>query len=137
MKKIYQRTDSDCQKCALAVLLDKEYEEIPDFAEGIDMNIIMKEQADIFDARLDKYLEENGMFRVDCKVSYTDELLIIPYVSKTQLAIGILRKNERKYSHAVVIEVSFNRCSIVFDPKKNSDYDLKDITYIEFICKEL
>lgn len=136
--KVFQKTESDCQRCSYAYVLNLTYDEVPDFVDKLPAFNFKEEDGDIFDKRIDNFLKSIGYLRliVDCKYDKEKEMLTIPYCSKDEiLQIGVLKKEGRKYSHAVVLKVEKNNVSIIFDPKKNSDYDITDITHIEYLFK--
>lgn len=137
MKEIYQKTDSDCQKCSLCFLLNKNYDEVPDFTDGMDKYNMSDSDKDLFDERLDVYLKSLGLFRLDVEVNVNEKgLLYLPYSSFVPMqVIGVLKKKDTPFSHAVVLDVSNKNARILFDPKKDSDYEIKDITHVEYILK--
>ncbi len=76
--------------------------------------------------------------RVTIDVIFDKESYAIhmPYVSsKFFRCIGILKKPDRKYSHAVVLSVTDNSKIEMDDPKEDSDYDLSDIKQIELFFR--
>lgn len=122
---IKQRTDSDCYQCCLSELINIPYEEIPEFSKLYDGNRLYTE--------IDKFLYLHGYIRIVCDVTFENGVLNIPYFSGKCNCIGILEKQGRDYSHAVVLAFQDNNNITVYDPKNNSEYEFDDIAKIEII----
>ena len=135
MKKYYQKNNKDCLQCSLGTLLNIDYNTIPAFYEAIkDMNNPTKEEGDRFDESVDKWLYDNGFIRVYIEMPYSENGVLFPYFSVKPIKfLGILKKKDRNFSHSVVLELKEKDCTIIHDPKKYSDYDIRDLTHIEKI----
>lgn len=130
----YQRNDKDCLNCCLSTLLDIEYDTLPKFWE------LYPNENDsddlLFRVEFDKWLASKGYFRIMCDCGFVPKKIKVPYISLEEIdCIGILKKQNRFYSHCVILTITKNKIEIAFDPKKNSDYDLLDIVSLEFIIK--
>ena len=137
-----QRTESDCLNCCLSELLNIPYEEIPPFwkvwKNGI-MEKPTKEECDEYDKQLYSWLNEMGYILISINVKYDPDkdCIELPCMSKKSFrCIGTLRKKERFFSHAVILDV-YDGNIYMQDPKENSDYSIEDITYIDFILKDI
>jgi hypothetical protein len=135
---IKQRNDRDCLQCCLAELLNIDYDVIPKFYEAYpkDLNNCQPEESKKFTKLFDDWLNSLGFFRILFDVKYDDGNIKMPYISiKNLKMIGILKKENRMFSHCVILKN--NRKTIeIDDPKKNSDYDIRDIIGIEILCKK-
>jgi len=126
----------------LSELLNIPYEEIPPFwkvwKNGI-MEKPTKEECDEYDKQLYSWLNEMGYILISINVKYDPDkdCIELPCMSKKSFrCIGTLRKKERFFSHAVILDV-YDGNIYMQDPKENSDYSIEDITYIDFILKDI
>jgi len=127
---VMMRTDKDCLQACLSELLNLPYEKIPAFYESNGQNV------EHFWYEVDAWLKSIGLFRIVLNASYDSErdAVRIPLLSlKTYRCLGVLEKPGRAYTHSVVLEISDGTCQLC-DPKKNSEYDLKDLIQIEIIA---
>lgn len=129
MKKYYQKTHNDCVTATIATLLQVDPKTIPLFIENgkqwcKDYYDWLLKKHGLYAIRLsrDKYISDG---RID--------------ISKDIKCIGILHKKENKHTHAVIIDIvktnEVLEYSIFHDPKKNSEYEIEDLSEIEFLCK--
>lgn len=128
-----QKHDTDCLQACLSYIFNIKYEDIPEFYKYFD-----KEDDSEFSVIFDNWLASIGYIRVmvPAKCENGKGVSIVGYYNnrKKYIAIGILQKKFRKYSHAVVL-ISQDGYMEMQDPKKNSDYDLTDLEYIEIFIK--
>jgi len=133
---IMQKNDRDCLICCLSELLNINYDFIPKFYETypLDLETSSEEHERKFRKKYDKWLTDNGYYRIMIDISIKENTIMIPYVSKKIRCLGVLKKKEKLYSHMVVLSIK-NKEITIFDPKQNSDYELLDIIGMEFIIK--
>lgn len=127
---VMMRTDNDCLQACLSELLEVPYEEIPAFWELCGLN------GKQFWERVDAWLKSKGLFRVVLNASYDSErdAVRLPLLSLPKYrCLGVLEKPGRAHTHSVVLEISEGTC-LQYDPKKNSEYDLRDLIQIEIIA---
>lgn len=141
VKLVKQRHSKDCFTAVLSSLLDIEYENIPKFYKLFpskdDMPSESDNATDEFRIQFDSWLKSHGYYRVLFDVKYNEESkkVDMPYCSlDVYYCVGILRKPERTYDHAVVLHVTQEDITIL-DPKNGSDYEISDIIGIEIITK--
>lgn len=134
---IYQRHNDDCMQATLANLLCMPYESIPEFYKTFNND------GNRFVEALDKFLIGAGYFRITVDVKVRDDKTIaIPFSCSPEklYCIGILEKQGREYSHAVLLEVIPKEKTpgfrIAHDPSPNSEYDIYDLIQVEFIMKK-
>lgn len=136
MKYINQKHEKDCLQATLANLLGISYNTIPDFWKYYN-----GEDNGEFTIILDDFLADMGCFRFLVDVTYEDNKIKLPFYfsSPTITGIGILKKKDRWWSHAVLMEISRNQdkfsVTILHDPKPNSEYTIEDIIQVEIIIK--
>lgn len=139
MEKEYQRHHRDCLQCTLATLLSVPYESIPEFYKTIaDMNSPTKEEAEAFERQYWDWLKSNGYVVIEVKAKYVEGGTIeVPFVSLDEyFCLGTLKKEHRNFSHSVVLRVTNNNnIELYHDPKRNSDYDIRDLISIDFIFR--
>lgn len=126
---IMQKGKKDCLQATLSNLLKIPYEEIPAFTE-------LYESMEDFNKEYDKWLFSRGYIRI----LFDYDITKLPWISDQILMIGILKKDNRDYSHAVIIQYIHSgpktvKIELVHDPLKESDYDIKDLIQIEIITK--
>lgn len=116
-----QKHEQDCLTVCLEEITGVPYDDIPEFFK-MDPETVVPE-----------YVGWLGSIDYVRVVSYCDILPEI--VTKGFKYIAILRKPERAYSHAVVIEVIDEEGGYVLhDPKgPESEYTLKDLISVEYI----
>jgi hypothetical protein len=134
---ISQKNEKDCLQTTLANLLSIPYEVVPTFYQSYEK----RGESDFF-IELDDWLNSIGRYRILFDAGFREDGKIsIPFYCGVEKfrCIGILEKEGRKFSHAVLLEFerkkdgSFN--IEMYDPKPNSEYDLFDLVQIEIIAK--
>jgi hypothetical protein len=137
MRKVYQRYDNDCMRASLATLLNKKYEEIPDFCKDIyKINRTEAEATKLFQSRLKKFYNKNSLLSIVCDVKILKDYIRMPSVSEPLYAIGILYK-KRYFAHAVVVYVDKYGIKIVHNPQKNDTvYTIDNLVSIIYLIKK-
>jgi hypothetical protein len=127
---IKQKNSKDCMQCCLSELLNIPYEEIPEFYK------MYNKYSDNYLEPLDDWLSSLGYVRMLIDVSIDENVVQLPfYYSKNKFkCMGILRKENRKYDHAVIVYYKNGQIGID-DPKINTDYSIKDLVQLEFIFR--
>ena len=129
---INQRNKKDCTQATLANLLNIPYEKIPAFYEEY-------EKTGDFLGPLDAWLKSIGRYRLSVDVTWKGEELQLPFVVFTDSvkAVGVLGKDDRPYTHAVLLEIRFSdgeyKTRILHDPRPDTDYDIFDLVSIELL----
>lgn len=123
-----QKHDKDCLQTCLSNLLNIPYNEIPEFYKYYDDDNFTKE--------FDNWLSKKGLLRILIDVKIENGTVRMPfYHSGDEFeCIGILRKEGRKFSHAVIIHYK-NKSLEIFDPKAGSEYLPEDLIQLEFIYR--
>jgi hypothetical protein len=133
MKYIYQKHTKDCLQATLSNLLSLPYSIIPEFYKYYE-----NEDKDKWINMLTDFLDDHGYFRILLNVRIENDLImpINIYNNSPLLCIGILEKKGRNYAHAVLLEYLNNNFTIIHDPKRNTEYDIRDLIQIELILKK-
>lgn len=133
MNYAYQKTDADCYRTTVSNLLQMPYEEVPGFLTGTKEGDDIQAKWDAFD----EWLNSIGKVRIEFKVAYDKSIeaykMDTLVAAKDVLCIFTLKKPYLWFSHAVLGAKKLKSLEIVFDPKRSSDYDLDDLTSIEYI----
>jgi hypothetical protein len=126
MKNMMRKKD-DCFRCCIAELLDIPYEDVPDFFGD---EIENKFTEDHIYKRLADWLEKKGIARL--YIPCTSKNFISCVASQNMSLIGVFKKENIEYSHAVVLRTTDRGTSWdILDPKPNSDYHFHDLCAIE------
>lgn len=138
---IMQKNDRDCLVCCLAEVFGIPYESIPKFYEAfpVELQDTTDAHGDDFAKRYNTWLETMGYTHIYIEAKFNKEKDLVEYYGmprKDFVGIASMKKAHRPYSHAVVIK---NKDGIVevIDPKKNSDYELEDLTEIEIFVPRI
>ena len=118
---IKQKHDKDCLQCCLSEILDMPYEKIPNFYKEYVKSV------DTANTMFDEWLRELGLLRFYATIT---DLQSVPYCSGSVRFLGELKKDDRKFSHAVVLWVEDNKLYME-DPLAKSDYTLDDLCGVE------
>lgn len=134
--KVYpmMRNSQDCLRVCLNILLKIPYEDIPQFFD-IDDVFTHKE----FDDKYDSWLNSKGYKRLKPPVIKLAEYILKYCNDRPSLIIGVLHKDDKDYSHAVIIRLIWgdDKCEILLehDPKPDTDYTIDDLVEIDVIYK--
>lgn len=124
MKKVYQKGKDDCYRAAIATYFNLDYESVPDFMPDEGM----------FE-RIEVFLNKLGF----TKFFYPCSLETIPLIRQKEFyCVGVLKKPDREFSHAVILKVDNDfkgdEClvSVHHDPLVDSDYTIDDLWGFNF-----
>lgn len=114
MEKINQTIfglEGNCQSAVLAMLLGLGIEDVPHFSKGLgeDCALSVQEKADIFNKRVDAFLEEKGLELL----WFTPNEEILKYAKEDYpMAYQVAGKSPRGYTHVVV----YHKGEMLHDP---------------------
>ena len=132
-----QKHDADCLQCCLSDLLDIPYEDIPEFYKlyADEARKATDWSDDLFEIKYNEFLESKGYIRIMFDAEFEDGALKSPYIPKEYRCIGVMKKKDRSYTHAVILNFHKDNTITWEDPKPNSDYEFSDLVKIELIVK--
>lgn len=127
-RRLRQRTERDCLQVCLEEITGIPYEDIPEFS------LMGDKWYPAFRGWL--YANKLSYIRMNMFPDVEGIFHLPSGFDNGFKYIATLKKPEREYAHAVVIEITEEGESYkVHDPKINSDYTLKDLILVEIIRK--
>jgi hypothetical protein len=137
MGMMNQQHERDCMQATLVNLLGVKYDTIPNFYLNYGMT------GDEYNKELDDYLASINRYRILVDVTRREDGKAgIPFYCSLESfrCIGILEKKNRKYAHAVLMQITRRENSyqmeILYDPKINTDYSIEDLIQLELILNK-